>query len=132
MISLMFGEKIPNLKPIENEHLSKDVQNFESEFSLFIECVWRVDSNKKVIFGAWTEHEIVRREINQIIGQTVKSFDLLEPAFDLKFIFAKYLQISIFCDKTNDVDNNDNYSFFTPENIYTVGHKSILTTSKHD
>lgn len=64
VILFMFGEKIPNLKPIENEHLSKDVQNFESEFSLFIQCVWRVDSNKKVIFGAWTEHEIVHREIN--------------------------------------------------------------------
>ena len=127
-----FGKKIRRQNPIINDHLSDDSQNFESEFSLFIHCVWRVDSTEKVIFGSWTEHEIVHREINQIVGNTVEKVVLFEPAFDLQITFSNGLKLSIFCDQTNDSDKNDNYDFFTPKIIYTVGHKSNLETSEHD
>lgn len=132
VITFCFGEKILREKPVGNENLSEEVQNFDSEFSVFVECVWRVDSEHEVIFGAWTEHEIVRREINKILNQTIDKIDLSEPAFDVKIIFSNGLQLKIFCDQTNKEDRNDNYSFFTPEVIYTVEYKSILTTSKPD
>ena len=132
IISFDFGEKIRLQNPIVNDYLSVDSQNFESEFSLFIHCVWRVDSTEKVIFGFWTEHEIVHQEINQIIGKSVEKVELFEPAFDLQVTFLNDLKLNAFCDQTNDLDKNDNYDFFTPTIIYTVGHKSNLKISEHD
>ncbi len=132
IIAFDFGKKIPREKPIINENLSNDEQKFESEFSLFVHCVWRVDSAKDVIFGAWTEYEIIQQKLNQILNQTVKQIDLYEPAFDLKITFSNDFKLNIFCDQTNEEDNNDNYDYFTPEIIYTVGYKSNLETSKHD
>jgi len=132
IISFDFGKKIPREKQVENPNLSDEVCNFESELSLFIQCVWRVESKNKVLFGAWTEHEIVRRESAKILHQSVKKVELFKPAFDLQITFSNDCKLSIFCDQTNDVDKNDNYDFFTPEIIYTVGYKSILETSKHD
>ena len=132
IITFGFGEKIPRKKPVENNYLSKASQNFEAEFSLFINSVWRVSSSEKVLFGAWTETEIVHREKNQIIGQFVKKIELFEPTFDLEVTFSNDLQLSIFCDQTNEEDLTDNYDYFSPELIYTVGHKSVLSTSKYD
>ena len=132
IVNFKFGAKIPLDEPIDNVHLSYELNNFESEFSLFISCVWRVDSSTKVHFGAWTEHEFVRQGTEQIIGQTIKSLELSEPAFDLKVTFSNDVSLNIFCDQTNEEDSNDNYDFFTPEIIHTVGHKSILTISEHD
>lgn len=132
IIDFKLGEKILMEKPIENEYLPRDLQLYNSEFSLFVQSVWRVDSRERVICGAWTEHEFVHQEMAQIIGQTVKTIELFEPAFDLKITFSNELKLNIFCDQTNDVDENDNYSYFTPEIIYTVAHKSSLETSEHD
>ncbi len=132
VITFDFGKQIPREKPVDNPFLSEEEQNFEAEFSLFVHCVWRVNSTQKVIFGAWTEHEAVRQEINQIVDQTIKQIELFEPTFGMKVTFSNDLQLDIFCDQTNDEDKNDNYDYFIPEIIYTVGHKSILTTSEHD
>jgi hypothetical protein len=131
-ISFDFGEKIPRDNPLNNEFLSDDVRNFESELSLFIQCVWRIDSLNEVLFGAWTENELVKKGVNDIIGQKATSVQLFEPAFDLIVTFSNDLKLKIFCDMTNEEDSDDNYDFFTPEIIYTVGHKSILVTSEHD
>jgi hypothetical protein len=130
-IAFDFGRKIPRIKPIENTHLSADSRNFESELSLFVECVWRIVSPTEVLFGSWTEHQRVKEEKIFIIGQKVKSVELIKPALDINVTFSNDLQLNIFCDQTNEKDSNDNYDYFTPEIIYTVGHKSILTTSKH-
>lgn len=131
-ISFDFGGKIPRKVPVDNENLSEDVRNFESEYSFFILCVWRIDSQNEVIFGSWTEYEIVKENINDIIGQKITKIELSEPAFDLSITFSNNLKLVIFCDQTNVEDSNDNYNFFTPEIIYTVGHKSILTKTNYD
>jgi hypothetical protein len=132
IIHFVFGEKIPLDTPVGNDYLSDELNNFEGEFTLFIQCVWRIDSPTNVIFGAWTEHKIVHQEINRIIGQTVKIIECSEPAFDLKITFSNDLSLSIFCDQTNEEDSNDNYDYFTPEIIYSVGHKSNLKTENYE
>lgn len=126
IISIDFGDKIPRGLPVDNENLSEDVRNFDSEFSLFVNCVWRVESNDAVLFGAWTEHEIVDSESKKLIGQKVESIEIIEPAFDLIVTFSNDLRLKIFCDQTNEEDINDNYNYFTPKIIYVVGHKSFL------
>lgn len=132
MVTFDFGEKIGREKQVENQNLSDEVRNFESELSLFVQCVWRVESKNDVLFGAWTEHEIVNRESAKILHQTVKKVEIFKPAFDLQITFSNDCKLSIFCDQTNDVDKNDNYDFSTPKTIYTVSHKNILEVSEHD
>lgn len=130
-IHFQFGEKIPLDTPIGNDYLSDELNNFEGEFTIFVQCVWRVDSSTKVLFGAWNEHETVHQEINQIIDQTVKTIECFDPAFDLKIIFSNDLQLKIFCDQTNEEDENDNYFYFTPEIIYSVDYQNNLTTEDY-
>jgi len=130
-ISFDFGEKIPREKPLDNKYLSEDVRKFESEYSFLIFCVWRVDYEQSVAFGAWTENEIVEKDVKKFLGQRVIDIELSLPAYDLVITFSEGLKLKIFCDQTNEEDQNDNYDFFTPQIIFSVRHKSVLETEEY-
>lgn len=51
VISLHFGNKLPLQQPIKNSYLSEEQRKYEGELILFIQCVWRIDSEVEVIGG---------------------------------------------------------------------------------
>lgn len=129
VISLNFGNKLPLQQPIKNIHLSEDQQKYEGEIGLFIECVWRIDSEVKVICGCWednTKDGPMLKGLQNIVGQKVGSIQLCLPAWDLAIHFSNLMVLQIFCDHTDLSDTVDNYSLFLPEIIYTVSPKGKL------
>ena len=55
-----------------------------------------------------------------LIGQRISRINLSKPGFDLDIEFSKGLTLKVFCDQTNENDQNDNYMLFTRDQIITA------------
>jgi hypothetical protein len=129
IISLQLGEQIPRQSPLNNPALSRVQKKYESEYTIFIECSWRVDSKSKVICGCWDDNskngEMVAG-LKRLTGSTVTSVNVKKPAWDLELMFSNGFVLRLFCDSVNLADLNDNYSVFLPEGIFVVGTRGKL------
>ncbi len=131
VLNLQFGAKIPRQKPLDNPTLRQDVRLFDAEYDLFIECVLRLDTNQEVICGAWDDNSTegpMLEGLNNILEKPVTGITVLEPAWDVIIEFDDSFKLKIFCDQVNEEDENDNYSFFTPKQVITVGTRGKLQT----
>lgn len=131
VICLDFGLKIPRKNKLKNRHLTEDTRTYRSEFSLFIQCSWRLDAEFEVVCGSKESNEEggERNEgLKKLIHKHVTAIDLIKPAFDLNVHFDEKLILRIFCDETNpDEDEKfDNYYLFIPECVFTVSNRSQL------
>lgn len=133
VILLQIGEKLPRDKVIPNPHLSEDARRFDGEFHLYVEAVWRLDSHKGVVCGAWDDNRAggpMLKGLSRLRGSIVESFDLEEVGMDLVFKFSNNLKLKIFCDQLNEADQGDNYTLGTQGDSYIVGRRSILRWEK--
>ena len=129
IVDLKIGRKILRKTPVRNPHLSRLQRKYDSEYAIFILCVWRVDSKSKVVCGCWddnTENGEMLAGLRRLVGSTITSVDVKKPAWDLDLTFSNGLVLKVFCDSINLIDKGDNYSVFLPEGIYTVGARSKL------
>ena len=132
VIDIQLGDRIRRRKPLKNPTLTDEQQKFESAFALFIECVWRLDSESRVICGAWDDNSeggVMITGLRQLVGCTVSSIDILRPSLDLSVSFLGCngkLNLKVFCDSVNSIDADDNYSLATPSGHYVIGNRSAL------
>lgn len=127
VLNLHIGEKLLRQTPVANPYLANDLQKYEGEMGLFIECAWRVDSDVEVMCGSGESninHGLMIEGLGKITGHKIEHFDLLLPAYDLILHFSNSLTLRVFCDQTELTGENDNYSIFFPEVIYVVGSRS--------
>jgi hypothetical protein len=129
VLNLCIGAKLIRTVPIKNPNLSDELQNYDSEYALFLDCTWRLDSKTQVLFGAWDDNDFEGTKIQglqALIEQKIRSVSYSEPAFDLKIVFENEMVLRVFCDSTNTCDAADNYSLFLLHEIFTVGNKSKI------
>jgi len=129
VILLHIGEKLPRDRIIPNPHLSEDARRFDAEFNLYVRAVWRLDSRKGVICGAWDDNRAggpMLKGLSRLSGNIVEGFDLEEVGMDLVLKFSNNLKLKIFCDQLNETDQGDNYTLGTQGGHYIVGLRSIL------
>jgi hypothetical protein len=129
VIELFIGKKIPLKEPVDNLNLSDDVRNNDAEFSLFIQCVWRLDSTKKVICGAWDDNSCkgkMLKGLKLLVNPKILCVNVSEPAFDLGIEFSNGLSLKVFCDQTNEKDKLDNYSLITLSKTIIVESDSVI------
>jgi hypothetical protein len=129
-IALDFGEKIPRKKKILNPTLTDEQKKYTAELSLFISCAWRIESDNKVICGSTDPNANdgpMVRGLKNLVDHKVDSIHVLLPSFDLSLLFDGFLWLRVFCDQTGEVEEYDNYSFFSSDRIYTIKARSVLT-----
>jgi hypothetical protein len=123
VISVYLGGKVLRSEYIDNPSLNEAARKFDAEYDLFVQCVWRLDSDKKIICGAWdnnSQNGRMLNGLNKLIGAKIVSVAVFEPAFDLIIEFSNSLKLKIFCDQTKGDEYDDNYSLFTPNEIVSV------------
>ena len=128
-VSLDIGRKVLRKEPLKNPHLTSEQRKYDSEFDLFIQCAWRIESKTQVICGAWddnAEDGVMIKGLQGLVGSTVDSIKVSKPALDLVLNFNNGLALRIFCDQTNQAEMDDNYSVFFPDVVYIVGNRSQL------
>lgn len=134
-VNLEFGGRIPRAKPLENEYLTEEQRLGEPEYSVFVLCVWRLDSDEQVICGAWDDNGSqgpMLRGLEELPGWRLGSFEVDEPGLDLRLRFENGWTFRIFCDQVNEQDECPNYSLFSPEEILTVKTRSRLVRAANE
>ena len=122
VISLSIGDKYPKKVPSKNSYLSEVVRNNSSEYSLLVECPWRIESSTEVICGSHHTNEIdgpYLSSFRQITGVCIESVECNSPAFDLKLALSNGLILQINCCSIG-ADDNECYSFGTPKGWFGV------------
>lgn len=81
-----------------------------SEFSLTVNCVWRLEMEDRVITG-WNESNnsingVMTKEIKQLKGDIIKSVRI-STFFDLYLEFSSGKKLNIFCDVTPNYQPSD-------------------------
>lgn len=122
-ISLTFGEKRPRQRVLTNPHLSEDQQRCEGEFILYVTCAWRLQGPGRVICSSASsnvEGGPLQKGLKRLVGDVVNEVSVRPPAFDVEVRFSSGLVLLVFCDISDDEEEEDNYSLFTPTDILTV------------
>ena len=128
-ITLNIGDKIPLKTPLDNPTLDENARNYEGEYGLYIECVWRLDSDNEIICGAWDDNSKggeMLKGLKLLTGTQITQINLFEPAWDFTIEFSNHCKLKVFCDQVNEKDATDNYSLFAPKQIITVINRSGL------
>jgi len=129
VVNLELEPRKPRLRPLANPHLTPEQQAGHAEFAVFVESAWRLDSPEAVICGSTDSNRAggpMLTGLQALVGQTVESFRLGAPGFDLELRFTNGWRFLIFCDQVDEVDPNDNYTLFCPDDILIVGTRSRL------
>jgi len=132
-IVLDFGDKIARRHVLSNPHLSCDQNMFEGSYSLFIKCAWRLQNQREVLCSSTSSNKKggrMQMGLTELVGSNVIGIYICPQTYDVKLTFSNNLRLYIFCDMANSVDNDDNYSLFTPSDIYTI--PSGLRHLKHE
>ncbi len=129
VISLKLGCKIAKKKPAKNLRLTEDERNYDPAFNLLIFSAWRLSNSAGVICG-WRDcngkHSAVIDGLETLRHLSVVEVQLNPVSYDLTLCFEGGLIFEIFCDITGAHDADDNYYYFTPTEVYTVGMSSEL------
>lgn len=121
-ISLDFGGKQPRERPLKNPHLTDDQQRFEGEYVLYVTCTWRLQLRDRVICSSTSSNAKdgpLQKGLGRLVDDIVNQVSVGPPAFDVEIRFQSGLVLLVFCDISNDEDE-DNYSIFCPQGILTV------------
>lgn len=130
MVALDFGGRVSRSKRLENPHLTLEQQRFTGEYSLFIGCSWRLDGPDAVVCGCEdsnVEDGSMLGGLQSLVGQAVTDVEISPPGYDLVVGFDDATSLRVFCEHTDKKEEEDNYSFFTPDSVYTVGCRSVAS-----
>ncbi|MFT3771557.1 MAG: hypothetical protein QM820_39585 [Minicystis sp.] len=130
VVSLKFGGQTRRKKPLPNPSLSPAVREYEAEYSMLVQCVWRLDAPDRIVCGAWDSNEAggaMLTGLGEIVNHDVRLVTIAAPSADLEMVFDNGLKLKVFCDRINVDEAEDNYCFYTPAAVFTVGTRSALS-----
>jgi hypothetical protein len=131
-IKLEFGERIPRRIPVRNPVLTAEERKFEGEYSLFIECAWRVEIGDSVFASSAgfeaLEARALMTTLTCLIGSVVTGTLISAPVPDAVLVFSESITLRIFCDQIEE--GSDNYSLRVGDTIVIVGSHGKLSTEK--
>lgn len=134
VIDLELGEKIPLRQP-GSSALTNDLCYYRGEYTVMIECSWRLDAKDRVICG-WAESNledgVLSHGLQLVLNQTVENVTVDPVTFDFSLYFSNALTLRGFCDQTDASAQSDNYTLFTPRYSYVITKKSNLTREERD
>ncbi len=90
VISIFFGRKIARNEIPEDIDILYGIRD-QNLIHFLIECVWRIDSETKIICGAYdgkSKNGRIENGLKELLGQEVVSVNITESAFDLELVFA--------------------------------------------
>jgi hypothetical protein len=120
--ALSFGAKIRRPVPIKNPAHSEEFRHFEGELNLLVWCAWRLDGPDAPLTSWDDADESISAQLTKLIGATVESVELIQPAFDLVINFSNALCLRVFCDHVPGEPSFDgNWDLTAHDEIVSVG-----------
>ena len=128
-LTMGFGQRIERTRPLDNPFLTPQDRHFVGEYSLFITCMWRLDSKSKVICGSYEPNDndgYMIQQINKLAGLKVISAKAFPPGYDLEISFEKGLTFRAFCLETDPEDKGGNFCLFIENYCYSIETRSEI------
>jgi len=129
VVDFLIGTMIPLGTPLTNPQLSPEVRYNDSQLGVFVKCAWRLDGPSAVAAGCWDSNEEggpMLSGLAQVKGQLITGAAVISAGLDLELRFSSGHLLRVFCDQTNAVNENDNYSVLTPDIVVSVGCRSVV------
>ena len=118
---LHFGEKRRRSLRLANPRLSFLQRTYEGEFSLLVECAWRVDGPTAVVASCWDPADVRQEALERLVDVTVRTVTAQAPGYDLQLVFENGHALRCLSVET-DVDRpRDNWHLYTPDALLKVG-----------
>ena len=129
VVHLGFGEKIRRLRELKNPTLPLVHRQYDAAMSILLHSGWRLSEKGRVICG-WRDYEAIQGEASCLLAELENSrlldAHVRSPAYDLSLTFEGEVVLDVFCDQTNSNEADENYNIFLPQEILTVGVRSVL------
>lgn len=108
-ITMDFGRDIPQ----EMKTRNGPQMRYFGEWHLWIYmCAWRIDKDKKPFAGSEDSREKIENCLSELANRTLKKVEILNTAFDTKFLFDEDIELYLFSFYTED---REQWMLFTPE-----------------
>lgn len=122
------GKKIKLDKPIQNEHLSDDMRNYDSEFSLFVKnSAWRLERQSEIICTSNSDNkknQEMQVGLSMVVGSRIMSAQLIGDFFDLIVAFDNGCVLRTFTSSVEEYGGE--YSVSTLRYILSVEPRARL------
>lgn len=129
IVVLGIGGKTLRQNILTNQHLPELYRTYEPDFEIRIQCAWRLSKSDKVLHG-WRDLAYVEgvqpKWFDYVTYQKIVSVQCKKPAYDLTITLANDIVLDIFCDITNEEDD-DNYTIYLRDNRLTIGVNSMVS-----
>jgi hypothetical protein len=107
--TLRLGAKVPFSIPLKNPNLTEDEKRFDGEMWIYIEAAsWRLEKRGQIVCGSTSPNgkgEEMTVGLQQLVGATIKQWELMQPAHDLNLVFSNEVVLRVFCDQMFEYDN---------------------------
>jgi hypothetical protein len=110
-ITLEFGEPLP---------LGEQDKRIHGEWHLWVYmCAWRLEKNNEFIAGSEDPRDKLETDVKLMEGLTIKSIELLPPAYDTVISFKEGVILRLFSIYSKE---NEHWILYTPDgNVLSIG-----------
>lgn len=128
--TISLGKKIARKRPLKNQFLSEVSKLYDGEYSMYVQFAsWRLDGAQRVICTSTDSNHndgVMVHGLSKIVGRTVLCASLTKPGCDLILDFDRGYRLTVFCCWSNELEPATNYSFFTPDQVFSVESRSEI------
>jgi hypothetical protein len=119
---LHFGDKRKRQERIQNSALPQELQEYEGDVMLYVECGWILIKGNREICSSDSDNGpkgAMVKGLNRLKGAFVKSALLSTPTNSLTLGLSKNLELIVIARNLT----TDNYTILLPDAFYTAGPK---------
>lgn len=129
VVVLDCGERRRRSMRLSNPRLSFLQRTFEGEYSLLIECVWRIDGPGAVVASCFDSNQpggLRQRGLAQLEGRVVEDVTIAHVGWDLTVHFTGGYVLRCLSTEVEPDRKRCNWSMWSPGGLVTAGPRGLL------
>src|SRR5437660_12163462 len=110
-LSIHLGRKKPRARLLSNETLGADLQQFEGEIMLYVECAWELRRKSRMLCNSRDDNRRggrMLRGLKQMLGQVVRDVNVGIATLDLTLSLEGQMLFQVKCDREKVHPSDDN------------------------
>jgi hypothetical protein len=128
-VHFALGSPVPRAHPLRNPNLSELQRTHKGEFSLFVQCAWRLEARHEVLCGSTDDDAnsgSMVAGLAQLVGKWITAIAVSRPIPDATVNFSDGMCLRVFCDQTNLDLAYPNYSVGNRDVSVVVGARGVI------
>lgn len=134
VIVLDLGEQRRRSLRLANPRLSFLQRTYEGEYSLLVECSWRLDGPRGVVVSCYDSAALegsMRGGLSELEGRRVTGIDVANAAYDLTVELEDGYVLRCLSTEVDPKHRRGNWSFWSPDGLVTIGPRGKVEEESH-